>query len=495
MTVLAIDQGTTSTRAMLLMASGETKVVKTIEHKQCYPQAGWVEHDPETLIQNLRSCLNVGYDFSAIGLANQGESCLAWHAQTKAAICPIIVWQDNRTAPEIESLKQQGLEALVKNKTGLPLDSYFSASKLAWIMQNVPAAKVLLQQGNLRLGTTDAFFLDRLTGNFVSDITTASRTSLMNIDSGQWDVQLCELFGVPIQALPKITSSTGDFGYVEIMCAQDSKLDKAVVSHKTHKTVETKRVPITASIVDQQASLFGHHCRAKGDAKITFGTGAFAMTITGEQVFRAPQQGLLPTVAWQFAGQAPIYALDGGVHCASSALNWAKSLGLFSEFSQINQFDAPPAIERNLVFVPALTGLACPHWDRSAAGLWIGLSLATSPLDMVQAILEGIALRASEVLQAMDEFTQLNGAISIDGGMSANPYFCQFLANVLQREVCVPRCVELTAFGAAMLAKKGKDPTAIQSINSRQGISYQPLSISKSYIATFNKAIERSKNW
>ncbi|MEH6444339.1 MAG: FGGY family carbohydrate kinase [Oceanospirillaceae bacterium] len=495
MTILAIDQGTTSTRAMLLTASGETKVVKSIEHKQYYPQSGWVEHDPETLIENLRSCLDIDYDFSAIGLANQGESCLAWHAQTKAAICPIIVWQDNRTEPAIESLKQQGYEALVKDKTGLPLDSYFSASKLAWIMQNVPAAKMLLQQGNLRLGTTDAFFLDSLTGHFVTDITTASRTSLMNIDSGQWDLQLCELFGVPIQALPKITASTGDFGSVEITGKQDSKTEKAASSHKNHKTHKSKRVPITASIVDQQASLFGHHCKAQGDAKITFGTGAFAMTITGEQVFRAPQQGLLPTVAWQFAGQAPIYALDGGVHCASSALNWAKSLGLFSEFSQINQFNAPPAIERNLVFVPALTGLACPHWDRSAAGLWIGLSLATSPLDMVQAILEGIALRACEVLQAMAEFTQLNRAISIDGGMSANPYFCQFLANVLQREVCVPTSAELTALGTAMLAKKGRDPAAIQCVNSRQGIRYQPLSTNNSYMATFNKAIERSKNW
>ena len=244
--------------------------------------------------------------------------------------------------------------------SGLPLDAYFSATKLAWIIENIPEAKTLLQQGKLRLGTTDAFFLDNLSGQFVTDITTASRTSLMNLQSGDWSTELCELFNVPIECLPKIAPTTGDFGTID---------------------VQGKQITITASVCDQQASLYGHGCREPGDAKITFGTGAFALAITGDRPVHSPEQGLLPTVAWQLQNQPTSYALDGGVYSAGAAINWAKSLGLFESFAQINQFSKSSAIERGLVFVPALSGLACPHWDRKAAGLWIGLSLDTGPME------------------------------------------------------------------------------------------------------------------
>jgi len=274
MSILAIDQGTTSTRAYVRHGVAENKIVCTIKHQQHYPKPGWVEHEPEELVNNIQRCIDLSLqqftDISAIGIDNQGESCLAWDAVSKQAISPVIVWQDSRTQSAIEAMKEQGMENRTLEIAGLPLDAYFSASKLSWIMQNIPAAQALLEKGSLCLGTTDAFFLHRLTGRFVSDITTASRTSLMDLQHGQWSQKLCDLFGIPMHALPEIVATTGDFGAVQS---------------------GTISVPVTASIVDQQASLYGHGCRHAGDAKITFGTGAFALVLTGNEPRRAPEQG------------------------------------------------------------------------------------------------------------------------------------------------------------------------------------------------------------
>ncbi|MFV2093305.1 MAG: FGGY family carbohydrate kinase, partial [Hyphomicrobiales bacterium] len=370
MRVVAIDQGTTSTRALVLDRAGAANITCTRQHRQIYPSPGWVEHDAGELLGHVRQCLEAAGPVDAIGIDNQGESCLAWDGDTGEPISPVIVWQDRRTEPAIARLRASGAQELTLARAGVPLDAYFSASKLAWILDNITAAGDLLARGRLRLGTTDAYFLDQLTGHFATDITTASRTSLLNLATGAWDPQLCELFGIPIEALPEIRPTFSDFGSVKIA---------------------GRFIRVTASVVDQQAALYGHLCRKPGDAKITFGTGAFALAITGDAIVRAPDQGLLPTIAWQRTGESPTYALDGGVYCASSAVNWARSLGLFSAFSDINEFAEPPAIDGNLVFVPALTGLGCPYWDGSAAGLWIGMSLDTTPGDMVQAILEGIA--------------------------------------------------------------------------------------------------------
>lgn len=250
-------------------------------------------------------------------------------------------------------------------------------------------------------------------------------------------------------------------------------------------------MPVTASVVDQQASLFGHGCRHSGDAKITFGTGAFALALTGDKPLRSPEQGLLPTVAWQLSDQAPVYALDGGVYCAGSAIDWGRQLGLFIDYADINQFAAAPAIERNLVFVPGLSGLACPHWDRNAAGAWIGLSADTDKQDLMQSILEGVALRATEVISAMDAFTKVGDSISIDGGVSANPYFCQFLANTLQRQVVVKPMAELTAMGTAQLA--GADSVVVME-NEGAETCYLP-DVSVDYRERFERAVSCVRNW
>ncbi len=474
MAILAIDQGTTSTRALILNDNGQSYITKTIEHQQIYPQKNWVEHDPEELISNIQKCISASVaqhkDITAIGIDNQGESCLAWHTETKQAVSPVIVWQDSRTQEVIEILKEKGFEEQVLSLAGLPLDAYFSASKMAWIIQHTPAAQELLKQGKLRLGTTDAFFLDRLTGHCVTDITTASRTSLMNLKTGEWDKQLCQIFNVPMQCLPKIVPTVSDFGNIT----------------SNHQTITVK-----ASVCDQQAALYGHGCRKKGDAKITFGTGAFALALTGKQPIKS-DHGLVATVAWQLKQQTPQFALDGGVYNAGSAINWAKSLGLFNKYEEINSFSKPSAIEQGLVFVPALSGLACPHWDRTAAGLWIGLSLDTNTKDMMQSILEGIAFRTAEVMETMNQESKIGSTISIDGGLSSNSYFCQFLANCLNKTIIVQNNAELTAFGTALLANDGDIEINTATKNHQQYLPNKDIGI---YKKRFNKAIERSKSW
>ena len=426
--ILTLDQGTTSTRALIAGGDGRLTPVFARDHRQIYPHPGWVEHDPEELVAYLRAGIEAALPHrpQAIGIDNQGESCLAWEAGSARPLTPVIVWQDARTEATCARLKAEGAEALSLARAGLPLDPYFSASKLGWIMAHAPEAAALARAGRLRLGTTDAFFLERLTGVFATDVTTASRTGLMNLETLDWDDDLCALHGVPRAALPPIRPTTGDFGQVA-------------------------GIPVTASVTDQQAALYGHGARAPGDGKITFGTGAFALTLTGG--LERGRAGCLPTVAWQHAGAAPVYALDGGVYAASSAVNWARGLGLFAEWDQINAFAHDSAADRGLFFVPALAGMACPHWNRAARGAWMGLGLETTAPDMMQALLEGVAFRMAEVIAAMG--LPEGRALSIDGGMTRNPWFCQALADTLGRPVTVAAEAELTAAGTAALAAHG----------------------------------------
>jgi glycerol kinase len=424
--VAAIDQGTTSTRALILDDSGQLGAVLSLTHAQSYPAPGHVEEDGEELLAQVSRCLDAS-GAEIVGLANQGESCLAWEARDGRPLCPVISWQDDRTAATTAALRRDGAGPLVMARAGLPLDPYFSASKLGWIMAHVPEAKVLAGQGHLRLGTTDAFFRDRLTGRFETDVATASRTSLMDLATGAWDAELCALFGVPMDCLPRIGPTSGDLGILP------------------------GGARLMASIVDQQAALYGHGCRTPGQAKVTFGTGAFVQCLTGGLV-RPDRPGPLPTVAWQRAGEPVSYALDGGVYAAASAVNWARELGLFAGWDEISAFSAPAAIDRGLAFVPALAGLGCPHWNRAARGAWLGLALAHGKADLMQALLEGIALRTSEVLEAMAALHPMAGAVSVDGGLSRNGYFTGFLAEVAGCDLFLPDEVEQTAAGVARMA-------------------------------------------
>lgn len=426
MRIAAIDQGTTSTRVLLLGANGQLKPVLSLPHRQNYPAPGHVEQDAEELLANIQRCLDAA-EADIVGLANQGESCLAWDARDGRPISPVISWQDNRTSDVTEALARDDAGPLVMARAGLPLDPYFSASKLGWIMRHVPCAADLARLGHLRIGTTDAYFRDRLTGRFETDIATASRTSLMDLETGAWDPDLCTIFGVPLDSLPVIGPTSGDLG------------------------VLPGGARLNASIVDQQAALFGHGCRKPGATKVTFGTGAFVQCLTGSLV-RPEKPGPLPTIAWQRQGEPVIHALDGGVYAAAAAVNWAEGLGLFTTFDELSVFDRPPAIDRGIAFVPALAGLGCPHWSRTAKGAWLGLSLGDGKTDLMQALLEGVALRTAEVLAAMDALHQFQGPVSVDGGLSRNAYFVHFLSAVAGHDLFLPDEKEQTAAGLARLA-------------------------------------------
>jgi glycerol kinase len=431
MRILAVDQGTTSTRAILFGPDGGVAPVFSHEHRQFTPAPGHVEHDPEELLDALSRAIAAAPDgVAAVGIANQGESCLAWDAATGRALTPVIVWQDDRTAADCARLSDAGAAAVVRARAGLPLDPYFSASKLAWFLRAVPAVRAAHAAGRLRLGTTDAFFRDRLTGRFETDVTTASRTALMNLATCGWDPVLCDLFGVPRETLPRITASAGDLG-----------------------RIGPRGLPLAASLVDQQAALYGQGCHAPGAMKITFGTGAFALAVAGAAP-PAPDGGAVPTVAWQVAGAPPVYAVEGGVYSAAAALNWARSVGLSPDLAVLDEIGDGPA--GGPVFVPALNGLACPHWNRSARGAWLGLGQDTTAADLLRAVMEGVAFRMAEVVEVLAQGAP--GAagdaepIRIDGGMTANGWFCQRLADTLGRAVAVADTPEMTARGTAMLA-------------------------------------------
>jgi glycerol kinase len=432
--ILALDQGTTGTKAYV-WRDACLRPVGRFMHRQIRPRPGWVEHDPAEILGQLRSLVDAAGPVAYVGLANQGETVIAWDAATLRPLHNALVWQDERTGGDIETLRAAGVESLTRARAGLPLDAYFSATKLRWLLDNADGARGLRAQGRLRLGTSDAFFLHALTGHCATDASTASRTSLMNLRTLAWDPDLCGAFGVPIECLPEIRSTTADFGCLP------------------------RGGRVVASVVDQQAALFGHGCGDAGDMKITFGTGAFALALCDGRPEHVPEDGLLPTCAWRLGDGQARYALDGGILTAGGAVDWLGELGLRSGHAELDGFSGPSAIERGIVFVPALAGLGCPHWDRAARGCWLGLDLATGAADLRRAVLEGIALRSAELVRALE--ARLGGVrrIGIDGGLSRSAFFNRFLAAALCRTIDVAGSADMTALGVLhlCLAAAGRD--------------------------------------
>ncbi len=468
MRIAAIDQGTTSTRVLVFDTDGTFQFIGSENHRTTYPAPGWVEHDANELLNNIGTLVDKAGLIDAIGLANQGESCLAWDAETGEPLSPVVVWQDCRTLGLLDDLARDGAADIVAARAALPLDPYFSAAKLGWILREMPRAGEAFAAGRLRLGTTDAFFLDRLTGHFATDRATASRTSLMNIETGEWDPELCRLFGVPIECLPQIRANTAGFGHMA-------------------------RVPVAAAIVDQQASLFGHGCREPGEAKITFGTGAFALAVTGNTVpRRSLSSGLVPTVAWDL-GEGMTYAIDGGLQDAGSAIEWALRAGIASSLDDFTFFPHQTAVERGLIFVPALSGLGCPFWDRTASPLIIGLRPDMQRSDLCQALLEGIAFLTSGALEAMGEHVELGKALSIDGGLAKNAYFRWFLADCSGYQVVTTDIFERTAYGVASLTAQalGERLELPSSANNR----HTTAGGGRQWMPRFMDAVGRSRNW
>ncbi len=465
MRVVAVDQGTTSTRSIVFEAGEAPRIALALRHATRHPHPGWVEHDPLELLANVEACLRAAGEADVVALANQGESCLAWDRVSGEPLSPVIVWQDGRTEADTAVLKRQGLERLTLTRAGVPLDPYFSASKLAWLLKHSEGARAALTAGRLRLGTTDSFLLRRLTGIDATDATTASRTSLMDLRTLAWDGELCDAFGVPMDALAPIRPTCSDFG-------------------------DWRGRRVAVSVVDQQAALFGHGCRRSGEAKLTFGTGAFALALVDAPPERVPRGGLSTTVAWSTAEETR-YALEAGVYDAGAAVEWAGRIGIVPELARLGALSGRNAIAQGLVFVPALSGLACPQWDRSAAGLWRGMTTATDRDAMQKSLLEGIALQTREVLEALEREVAHGATLSVDGGVAGSPYFLQFLADVTGREVVASAFKELTAAGCAGLA--GLDTGAWTHPRTTYAPSRESATTRDGYIAAYREAVRAAR--
>ncbi len=440
--LLALDQGTTSTRAMVCDSSGRVLAEAREAVAQHHPRPGWVEQDAEVLWSSsllvLRRTLQAIAPQRpvALGLANQRETTLLWERATGRPVGPAIVWQDRRSAPLCERLRQEGAENLVRERTGLLLDPYFSATKLVWLLENIPGARERAQKGELAFGTVDSFLLFCLTGGrlHATDSTNACRTALFNIHTMQWDMDMLRLFAVPQALLPEVRPSTGPWGEVE----------PALLGWP---------LPIGAVVGDQQAALAGQGCFSPGMAKTTYGTGAFLVMNTGSSPRNHP--ALLTTIG-HHVGDELAYALEGSIFVAGAAVEWLVDLGILRELDDAQRLAAAVPDSAGVVMVPALSGLACPHWDPAARGILLGLSLHTRAAHVVRAALEGIAWRIAEVVQAMTQggAPRLE-ALRVDGGACGNAELLQIQADVLGVPVVRPAMLETTVLGAALLAGVG----------------------------------------
>lgn len=476
MIAAGIDQGTTSSKAAMLSDDGSISVLPGLRHSNAFPAPGRVEQDPRELLGNVRALVG---DVVAAGarhlcLANQGETIVAWNLTSGEPLCPAIVWQDQRTAGAVDRLKAAGHEPASRAISGLPLDPYFSASKFAWVLDNLPEARPLAARGQLGLATSDAYFIHQLTGRYVTEPSTAGRTGLMNIRTCDWDARLCAMFGVPIEVLPAIVVDGEPLGGV---------------------ATPSGTAELSAGLVDQVAALYGHGCRAAGDVKFTFGTGAFGLAIAG---FDAPEiAGAIPAACWEDS-RGRVFAADGGIYTAGAAIEWLQRIGMLADLTELGGLSGPTAASRGTFFVPALAGLACPHWDRSATGMWIGLDSGTDRADMQKAVLEGIAFRTAEVLDVLGVSGSAGPALSIDGGLAASSYFTGFLATICERRINRLDAVDLTAIGAAEIALACAAGAALErpsrSALSRRAIEPGVAPVTE-WRARFTLARERASGW
>ncbi|CAB3750965.1 glycerol kinase GlpK [Paraburkholderia solisilvae] len=490
--ILALDQGTTSSRAMLFDHNGNVVSLAQKEFEQIYPQPGWVEHNPQEIWSTQAGVAAEavtragvgGSAIAAIGITNQRETTIVWDRETGQPVYNAIVWQDHRTADFCDQLKAQGLEATVRAKTGLPIDSYFSATKIRWILDHVEGAREKARQGRLAFGTVDSWLVWNFTkrGLHITDVTNASRTMLFNIHTLQWDDELLAALDIPRSMLPEVRPSSEVYG-------------------RAQSTVFASGIPLAGIAGDQHAALFGQLCTQSGMVKNTYGTGCFLVMNTGNQPIES-NNNLVTTIAWQI-GERVDYALEGSIFIAGAVVQWLRDgLGLIRSAAEIETLAGGVAHSDGVYLVPAFAGLGAPHWNARARGTLFGVTRGTTSAHIARAALDSIAYQSLDVLKAMEADSGIRiGELRVDGGASANNLLMQFQADLLGVDAVRPRVVETTALGAAYLAGLAvgywKDVDALQSQwqLERRFTPAMARPDVDSCIAGWQRAVRASKAW
>jgi glycerol kinase len=490
--ILSLDAGTTSNRAILFNHAGQICQVAQREFEQKFPKPGWVEHDPEEIWSTQKYVARdvitkqkiTSRDVAAIGITNQRETTLVWDRETGKPVYNAIVWQDRRTAGICDALRNKGLEPVIRKKTGLVLDPYFSATKIQWILENVPSAREQAEKGKLAFGTIDTWLVWRLTHGrrHVTDVSNASRTLLFNIHDLSWDRELLQIFGIPENMLPGIASSSEKYAFT-------------VKEHFGYQ------IPVAGIAGDQQAALFGQMCIGKGMVKNTYGTGCFVMMNTGREVISS-EHNLLSTVAWKI-NDITTYALEGSIFIAGAAIQWLRDkMHLIQSAGEVEQLAGSVKDNGGVYFVPAFVGLGAPHWDPYATGTIIGINRNTSAAHIARAALEAIALQSMDVIitMAKDSGTEIM-EVKVDGGAAVNDLLMQIQADAIRKNVIRPKVTETTALGAAYLAGLavgfwGNIDEIKQQWQVDKVFKPDPDTESfKSIINGWERALERSKGW
>ncbi|NIG56612.1 glycerol kinase GlpK [Chitinophaga sp. Cy-1792] len=490
--IMALDQGTTSSRAIIFDKAGAILAVAQKEFTQIFPQPGWVEHDPTEIWSSqigvaTEAIAKAGLDgtaIAAIGITNQRETTVVWNRTTGKPVYNAIVWQDRRTAALCDSLKAAGKEAMVREKTGLVIDAYFSGTKIKWILDNVAGARELATKGQLAFGTVDSWLIWNLTHGEVhaTDITNASRTMLYNIHSQQWDTELLDMLDIPASMLPQVKESSEVVG-------------------QTTPGMFAAQIPIAGIAGDQQSALFGQMCTAPGMVKNTYGTGCFMLMNIGEKPILS-KNNLLTTVAWKVNGQVN-YALEGSIFIAGAIVQWLRDgLGIIRSSSEVEALAASAAQNDGVYLVPAFAGLGAPHWDQHARGTLVGMTRGTNAGHIARAALESIAYQTMDVLKAMEADANMNiTELRVDGGATANNLLMQFQADILQTQVVRPGITETTALGAAYLAGLATGYWQdLEEIRSQWNMEkcFSPADLGEeraAWIHGWNKAVTTAKTW
>ena len=490
--ILAIDQGTTSSRAIIFDEKGEIKGKDQKEFTQIFPKPGWVEHDPMEIwnsqIQVVRDAIQDAglwaHEIAAIGITNQRETALIWERKTGKPVTNAIVWQDRRTASTCDELKKAGLEGIIREKTGLVIDAYFSATKWKWILDNVPGAREKAEQGELAAGTVDSWLIWNLTRGaiHVTDVSNASRTMLFNIHTLSWDQELLDIFGIPASMLPELKSSSEIYG-------------------ETAEGVLPASIPIAGIAGDQQAATFGQMCLSPGSVKNTYGTGCFILCNTGETPVHS-RNNLVTTVAWQINGRTT-YALEGSIFIGGAVIQWLRDgLGLIEKSSDVESLAAGVENNGGVFFVPAFTGLGAPHWDPYARGMIAGITRGVTAGHLARAALESIAFQVYDVMNAMEDDAGISiNELKVDGGAVVNDLLMQFQSDILGIPVIRPKTIETTALGAAYLAGLAvKFWTGTEQIKNQWAVDHTFKSavdpaLRQELLQGWQKAVSRAKQW